>query len=87
MTDNDATVCGCGRPIPTDPPPSLVTAGGWCAPAEAVYDLPEPEPMCPDCKTRMMMMMTVGIDPGRDGSNLRAPRGGIRYPTPTEDDR
>lgn len=74
--DEDQQVCGCGRVIERDPP-SLVAPAGWCAPSGVRYDWPEPAPMCSDCKTRMLMLMEVGIDPGRDGENLRVPRGGI----------
>jgi hypothetical protein len=35
--------------------------------------------MCSDCEVRMLMMMTIGIDPGRHGENLKVARGGIRY--------
>lgn len=72
-----AEVCGCGREI-KPPGPSIVTAGGWCAPSESLQ-LTEVTPMCSDCNVRMLMMMTIGIDPGRDGENLKVKRGGITY--------
>lgn len=71
-------ICSCGNVINPDPP-SIVTTGGWCAPTETVYDLPKPTPTCGDCKTRLMMMMMVGFDPGHNGANLHFPRGGITF--------
>jgi hypothetical protein len=71
----------CGDEI--DPnPPSIVAAGGWCVPTEIYEALPEPLPMCGDCKARMLMVMEVGIDPGRHGENLKVKRGGIKYERP-----
>lgn len=82
--DQQVCECECGRVIERDPP-SLVAPGGWCAPSEVLYDRPEPAPMCSDCKARMLMVMEVGIDPGRDGENLRVPRGGITYKTAVDE--
>jgi N-acetylmuramoyl-L-alanine amidase len=71
-------VCHCGNEI-VENPPSIVVAAGWCAPKEVAYNaLPEVEE-CSDCKARMMMIMTIGIDPGHNGENLKVKRGGIRY--------
>lgn len=70
----------CGDDIPTaDAPSGLVATGGWCMPSETLYAMPEPDPLCSDCKARLLMVMEVGIDPGRHGENLRMPRGGIQY--------
>lgn len=75
----------CGDPIPPpDPDTTITAAGGWCAPSEIAYSLPEPPPMCTDCTTRMLMIECIGIDPGRHGENLKVQRGGIQYPTPKE---
>lgn len=74
------TLCGCGDEI-IENPPGVVAAGGWCIPTEHLYDIPEKVPMCGDCEARMLMMMTIGIDPGRHGENLKVPRGGIQYRT------
>lgn len=74
--------CGHEAPEPKDIP-SVVTAGGWCAPSDTIYDLMKDQPTsCPDCKTRLQMMLLIGIDPGRNGENLKVARGGIHYPTP-----
>jgi hypothetical protein len=67
----------CGDPIEENPP-SLIAAGGWCAPTAVTYDL-DNDPMCSDCKARWLMVMELGIDPGRHGENLKIPRGGIQY--------
>lgn len=73
--------CACGAEIvPPDPESQIVAAGGWCAPSETLHDMPKSEPTCSDCNTRMLMLMTIGIDPGKDGENLRVRRGGIQYP-------
>lgn len=80
--------CGCGREIiPATTENSIILPGGWCAPSEVLYQLPEPEPMCADCRTRMHMISQLGIDPGKGGENLRVQRGGSRYPTPTKEDQ
>lgn len=72
-------VCGCGREIrPPDPDKQIVASAGFCAPAELRTQIGPPA-MCTDCKSRMLMIATVGIDPGRDGENLKVRRGGIRY--------
>lgn len=73
-------ICGCGEEIvPPTPENSITMAGGWCAPAEALYDLPQLPDMCGDCKARMLVMMEIGIDPGPKGEYLRVKRGGITY--------
>jgi hypothetical protein len=70
----------CGHEIPDVEPPALVAAGGWCMPSEVYYNLMKDEPTsCSDCKARMHMIAEFGIDPGRNGENLRFPRGGITY--------
>jgi hypothetical protein len=70
--------CACGDEI-NENPPAVTAAGGWCIPTENLYEIPEKIPMCSDCEVRMLMMMTIGIDPGRHGENLKVARGGIRY--------
>jgi len=69
--------CACGNEI-EEHTEAVTSAGGWCAPSEVLYKI-EVEPMCSDCRTRMMMMAELGIDPGRNGENLRVRRGGIMY--------
>ena len=74
------TVCeSCGDRLPDDPPPSCVASGGWCVPVETLYDMPDPPVLCSDCKARLLMVMELGIDPGRHGENLRVPRGALTY--------
>lgn len=75
----DEVCSSCGDPIPETPAEVLVVAGGWSMPSETLYAMPTPPPECSDCKSRMLMMLELGIDPGRHGENLRVPRGGIRY--------
>lgn len=64
-------ICGCGDEI-TEPKAAIVAAGGWCAPKELAHDYPDP-PMCSDCKSRMLTIMLIGIDPGKNCENLRVP--------------
>lgn len=71
-------ICHCGNEIDPDPP-GIVTAGGWCAPSELLHDDIPRTPVCSDCDARLLMMMTIGIDPGHNGENLKVSRGGIRY--------
>ena len=80
------TVCeDCGDEVV--PPTSVITApGGWCAPADLAYEVPRPV-LCSDCHSRMVMVMEVGIDPGRHGENLRVRRGGVRFPISDQEDR
>lgn len=72
-------VCGCGTTITHDTSPGMVLPGGWCVPSATLYELPAPPQMCSDCKTRMLMITELGIDPGPNGINLRTLRGGIRF--------
>lgn len=67
----------CGDPIVATGE-AIVTSGGWCAPSETIYDFPRPA-LCSDCHARWVMVLELGIDPGRRGENLRFPRGGIQY--------
>jgi len=48
-------------------------------PVETLYDMPDPPVLCSDCKARLLMVMELGIDPGRHGENLRVPRGALTY--------
>lgn len=69
--------CACGEPIVEAP--AVVTAGGWCIPSEVFYQMPQPEPMCSDCKSRLLFASEFGFDPGKNGENIRVKRGGIQY--------
>jgi N-acetylmuramoyl-L-alanine amidase len=72
--------CSCGNEIvKPDPSQTLTAAAGWCMPSEAFYELDTSSMECSDCRSRLLMMMTIGIDPGHNGENLKVKRGGIRY--------
>lgn len=64
-----------------DPEPGsyLVAPGGWCAPSDQTFSLMTRPVLCPDCDARWTMVMMLGIDPGKNGENLRIPRGSIKF--------
>lgn len=64
----------CGELIPEEKSPSLIASGGWCIPAEMVYQILALPVLCGDCHARWSVMMELGIDPGKNGENLRISR-------------
>lgn len=70
-------ICACGDEIVETP--SVIVSAGWCAPTDVHYALAEPQPMCSDCRARLLFISEIGFDPGKNGENLRVPRGGIKY--------
>jgi hypothetical protein len=66
---------------PPGPDQMIVASGGFCLPPQSVMDnVPNPtEGWCGDCKARWMMIIELGIDPGKNGENLKVPRGGIKF--------
>lgn len=74
------TCASCGDEFePPGPEDMLVASGGFCMPTEIAAALPDPLPECSDCRSRMLMAMMIGIDPGRKGENLRVSRAGVKY--------
>lgn len=75
-----AVICDdCGREFTESPDTTIVAAGGWCAPTEIVYQMEDQPVLCGGCKARFLIALELGIDIGRDGENLRVPRGGIQF--------
>lgn len=69
--------------MPPDPDAQIDAVGGWCAPAETVYELPSLDgELCADCRARLLFASQMGFDPGRHGENIRVNRGGVKYEVP-----
>lgn len=60
--------CDCGNEIVPPTPGSTITAsGGWCAPADTTYSMPDlTAGMCSSCRADFMMLLN-GIPPGLAG--------------------